>query len=59
MAQVHDSLPAQGPHANHEEVAMGIKRTMEQPWPELDGFSLGVDFGYSQSSWGEVKELVL
>ena len=57
MCQVHDSLPAQGPHANHEEVAWGMKRVMEQPWAELEGFSLGVDFGYSQSSWGECKEI--
>lgn len=59
MCQVHDSLPAQGPHKLHEEVAWGMKRVMEQPWPELDGFKLEVDFGYSQSSWGECKELKL
>lgn len=57
MCQVHDSLPAQGPHEMHEVVAYGMKRVMEQPWAELGEFSLGVEFGYSTSSWGECKEI--
>jgi len=57
MCQVHDSLPAQGPQENYMEVARGMKAVMEQPWAELDGFSLAVDFGYSTSSWGECKDI--
>lgn len=57
MCQVHDSLPAQGPDKNHEEVAAGMKAVMEQQWKELDGFSLEADFSYSTSSWGECKEI--
>jgi len=57
MCQVHDSLPAQGPWENHKEVAFGIKQVMAQPWPELDGFHLDVDFGASNKSWGEIKGL--
>ena len=53
MCQVHDSLPAQGPDSNYEEVANGMKMVMEQPWKELEEFQLGVDVGYSTKSWGE------
>lgn len=53
MCQVHDSLPSQGPDRNHMEVAQGMKVVMEQPWGELDGFSIPVEFGYSTRSWGE------
>lgn len=57
MCQVHDSLPAQGPDESHMAVALGMKRVMEQSWPELDGFSLEVEFGYSTKSWGDCKEI--
>lgn len=56
MCQVHDSLPAQGPRENYMEVAYGMKHVMTQPWRELNGFALEVDFGWSDGkSWGELK----
>ena len=60
-AQIHDSLVMQGPHDEAMEQARRTKALMEQPWTELQGFSLGVEvkMGVPGASWGELKKVVL
>ena len=55
--QVHDSLVFMGPDETHLDLARGVKAVMTQPWPELDNFSLGIDFKYSTTSWGAAKNM--
>lgn len=52
--QVHDSLLFSYPIAMREQVLGTVKRVMEQPWRELNGFSIpiGISIG---PSWGECK----
>jgi len=59
--QVHDSLVFQGPHENQLEQARRSKAIMEQPWKELDGFSLAVEvkIGLPAGSWGSLKVVTL
>jgi len=55
-AQIHDEILCQGPTERKDEIIYGMGRVMKQSWPELNGFALDVDFGWSSKSWGECAE---
>lgn len=59
--QVHDSLVLQGPEPDSRPQALRTKSIMEQPWPELEGFSLSVEckIGAPGASWGELRKVKL
>lgn len=59
--QIHDSLVLQGPHGLAMAQAGRTKSIMEQPWRELDGFSLAVEckVGKPGASWGELEGVKL
>lgn len=54
MLQVHDSFVGEGPGCDFDELQDIITRVMTQPWPELGGFSIPVEWK-SGPSWGETK----
>lgn len=57
VAQVHDSLLIECPLALRDVVIEAIKKAMSQPWKELGGFSIPVEFkvGEPNDSWAELK----
>jgi len=57
LIQVHDSLVFECPEAVVEPLCATLKRVMEQPWPELGGFScpISIKVGEPGASWGEVE----
>ena len=56
ILQVHDSLLIECPLALREEVCDCVRKVMQQPWPELAGFSIPIDIkvGEANESWGEL-----
>lgn len=54
MLQVHDSFVGECPAELMDEIQDTLTRVMTQPWPELGGFSIPVEFK-SGPSWGETK----
>ena len=56
LLQVHDSLVLECPDEMVPEICAVLKRVLEQPWPELGGFSIPVSFKVSKSSWGEAED---
>lgn len=54
MAQVHDSFVGEAPKALLTEIHAILERVMTQPWPELGGFAIPVEYK-SGPSWGESK----
>lgn len=58
VLQVHDSLLVECPLALVDEVAFCMKTCMEQPWPELAGYSIPAAFkvGAPGDSWAELKD---
>lgn len=58
--QIHDSLVLQGPDSLWQQQMDRTRAIMQQPWAELDGFSLSVGLKYAQHApWGELKEVKL
>lgn len=59
--QIHDSLVIHGPWEVLKQQALRTKAIMEQPWKELQGFSLRVEtkLGAPGASWGELEKLVI
>lgn len=59
--QVHDSLVLQGPAAHWQEQAARTAAIMQQPFRDLDGFSLSVELkvGAPGASWAECKKVSL
>lgn len=57
LLQVHDSLLFEAPSNDIELVQSCIRHVMEQPWPELGGFTIPVAMkvGKPGQSWGELK----
>jgi DNA polymerase family A len=55
VLQIHDSILLCGPAETKLEAARLLKAVMEQPWRELDGFSLKVEVMESEESWGSMK----
>jgi uracil-DNA glycosylase family 4 len=57
LMQVHDSFVLEAPAALVPEVVRCIKAVMEQPWPQLGGFSVPAEFSVAPAgmSWGETK----
>jgi len=57
VAQVHDSLLIECPLALRDVVIEAMTKTMAQPWKELGGFSIPVEFKYGEpnDSWAELK----
>lgn len=57
LLQVHDSLLVECPRDQREQVVETLRRVMEQPWPELGGFSLPVEIkvGEPGASWAELE----
>lgn len=55
VLQVHDSLLVETPRALVDQVVETMRRVMQQPWPELGGMSIPVEFECSEpgASWGE------
>lgn len=58
MLQVHDALVVEYPKHMREEVLGIMKRVMEQPWDELNGYSIPVGIAIGPS-WGEVESIIL
>lgn len=56
MLQVHDALVVEYPKHMREEVLSIMKQVLEQPWPELNGYSIPVGIAVGQS-WGEVAPI--
>jgi DNA polymerase I-like protein with 3'-5' exonuclease and polymerase domains len=54
LLQVHDALLFEYPKAMRDRVLGTVKRVMEQPWPELQGFHIPAAVAIGPS-WGEVK----
>lgn len=54
LVQVHDSLIIECPNEMVPQVVGILKRVMEQPWPELGGFSLPIGIAVGPS-WGECE----
>lgn len=54
LVQVHDSFVGEAPPDIIDEVRSTLERVMTQPWPELGGFSIPVEYK-SGPSWGETK----
>jgi len=52
LLQVHDSFPGETPFSLEAEVRACLKRVMTQPWPELGGLVIPVEYK-SGPSWGE------
>ena len=59
VAQVHDSLLIECPLALRDAVIEAMRKAMAQPWKELGGFSIPVEFkvGQPNESWAELKAL--
>lgn len=55
--EVHDSFVLDGPHETHVSCAQLVKRVMEQPWPELDGFHLDTDVEYGTDNWRDLERI--
>ena len=57
VLQVHDSFLFEMPGEMLDEVAQAVSRVMIQPWPELGGISIPIDFkaGQPRDSWGELE----
>jgi uracil-DNA glycosylase family 4 len=55
--QVHDEITFCGPEDTYLEMARRLHAVMTQPWPQLGGFKLGTEVGWSTKSWGEVKTI--
>jgi DNA polymerase-1 len=58
LLQVHDALVIEYPKAMRDEVLGAVKRVMEQPFAELNGYSIPVGIGIGPS-WGEVESYKL
>lgn len=56
VLQVHDQLLFEVHKERLREVAQGVQRVMEQPWPELEGLRIPVALE-TGSNWGEMREL--
>jgi DNA polymerase I-like protein with 3'-5' exonuclease and polymerase domains len=54
LLQVHDALVIEYPKSMREEILGIVKKVMEQPWPELNGYSIPVGIAIGPS-WGEVE----
>jgi uracil-DNA glycosylase family 4 len=54
LLQVHDALVIEYPKSMRQEVLSIVKRVMEQPWAELNGYSIPVGIALGPS-WGEVE----
>lgn len=59
VAQVHDSLLVECPYHLREEVVEAMRKAMAQPWKELGGFSIPVEFkiGEPNESWAELHAI--
>lgn len=57
--QVHDDLTFHGRMSSINEAAQRVSHVMTMPWPELRGLQFNVDGKYSQTSWGDLKTLVV
>jgi DNA polymerase I-like protein with 3'-5' exonuclease and polymerase domains len=55
LLQVHDSLVFECPEAMVPELVRVVKKVMEQPWPELLGFTIPVACKVGDS-WGEAED---
>lgn len=57
LLNVHDSFLLECPSTLVGEVTECLKKVMEQPWPQLGGFSIPVEVkkGKPGSSWGELQ----
>jgi uracil-DNA glycosylase family 4 len=57
LLQVHDSLLVECPRELVARVASCLKAVMEQPWPQMGGFSIPAEFnvGGVGDSWGELR----
>lgn len=58
LLQVHDALIIEYPKAMRAEVLGVVKRVLEQPWPELNGYSIPVGIAIGPS-WGELESYKL
>lgn len=57
LLQVHDSLLFEGPPEIVPLVVDAMKKTLEQPWTQLGGYSFPAEFkvGAAGASWGELE----
>lgn len=61
VLQVHDSLLFEGPGDQMLELAQTVQQVMEQPWRELAGLAIPIEFklGQAGDSWGELQPFKL
>ena len=57
VLQVHDSILIEAPQVLVPEVVQCMQTVMQQPWPEMAGYSIPVDVkvGAPGASWAELK----